>query len=215
MKDAFGVERDVVSKIAMRPVYHGTTPAGAAKLKRLISAKDTTNSAFKFSVGKPRADGTRPVQSDTRPEGLYTTTSRESAEHYATTGRSPDRGGLGLHSKKGKVMVFNSVGVKPKYRGPGEEIYDPKELGMPVNIHSTKRSAVGRAKQKAVEENDKNVDASILQARANGSTAPYKTSKETFAANRKKVLGYKPPKPMQGITPPQRTYQSETLPGSL
>lgn len=128
MRDAFGVERDTVSKIAMRPVYHGTSPAGATKLKRLISSHTPGTASFK----------TYDIPGDHRPAGLYTSTKRSIAENYSAAGKD---GGL---RGKGKVLVFNSVGVKPKYRSPMEEIYDPKDLGMPVATRSINRRTAGK-----------------------------------------------------------------------
>lgn len=130
MKDAFGV----VSKIAMRPVYHGTTPSGAAKLKRYIRAKDPSKSSFQFYD----------VPGDTRARGLYTTTERSVAENFSPAGRDG-----GLKSSKGKVLMFNSVGVKPKYKGGWEETYDPKELGPPLSTTNINRRAYGRRFTKA------------------------------------------------------------------
>lgn len=193
MRDAFGVER--VSKIAMRPVYHGTSTAGATKLRRYIKAKDTTKSSFKFVTGKPRADGTRGNAADDRPQGLYTTTDRHYASTYAVTGRSPDRGGLLMNGKKGKVLTFNSVGAKAKYRTSNEEIYDPKDLGAPLAAASVKRSSQGKDTMRRIQESDKKLDADIVRDRARGIDVPYlKTSKEIQALNRKRVLGYKPKK---------------------
>lgn len=203
-----------VSKIAMRPVYHGTTKAGATKLKRLISSKTPDTASFKYVVGKPRTDGTKPKAGDTRPEGLYTTTSRESAEHYSITGRSPDSGGLSPRNNRGRVMVFNSVGVKPKYAGMGEEIYDPKKLGHPLAVRSFKRAKEGKAELKRKETMDRVHDEGVADFRGRahpaenyfasiryGESNGWKSTAEIRAAGRKKIFGDQP-KPRKRAQPP-------------
>jgi hypothetical protein len=160
--------RSRVSKIAMRPVFHGTTIRGATKLKRFIKAKDTSKSAFKYVVGKPRTDGTPGNAYDSRPEGLYTTRHRTMAEGYSLSGRSPDVGGVeSFREKKGKVLVFNSVGVKPKFKTEGEEIYDPKELGAPLKTFNVNRrnSEAFKTWRKQRADDDHTYDKQIIAAR--------------------------------------------------
>ena len=127
-------KRQKVSKIAMRPMYHGTTVKGARAIMR-----------GKY-VSHMASDRGGLVD---RPAGLFVTPSRDLAERYALSGRSgTNRGELStLHQKKGKVLVYNAVGVKPKYsdlkgerfRGIREEIYDPKSLGPPTRIDGVNR----------------------------------------------------------------------------
>lgn len=120
MRDAFGV----VSKIALRPVYHGTSPAGATKLKRLLSSKTPATAGFK----------TYDVPGDPRPRGLYTSPKKYVAEDYSSAGKAGGR-----TQKRGKVLMFNSVGVKPKYKDNWQEIYDPKDLGAPLSTSNVRR----------------------------------------------------------------------------
>lgn len=124
-----------VSKIAMQPVFHGTSAAGATKLVRHIKSKTPDTSSFKFVTGTRAGK----MGGDSRPSGLYTTTRRGDAEEYAVMGRSPQHSGLGFNRKNGKVLMFNAVGVKPKHRNPYESVYDPRDLGLPLATSSVKR----------------------------------------------------------------------------
>lgn len=124
---AFGVEH--VSKIAAMPVYHGTTKAGAKAIRR---------GKFVSMTGKERDGGMRnPL--DLRPEGIYTTNDKRLATDFALSGRTPKRGsGAARQPLRGKVVAWNAVGVKPKYRHRyGDEsdeiIYDLKSLGPPMS----------------------------------------------------------------------------------
>ena len=136
MRDAFGVER--VSKIAMQPVYHGTSPKG---LKAIYRGK------FKTMF-----DGER--------EGIHTTPNRRMAEFYSLKGNSHDN----IYRRaphKGRVAVWNAAGVKPKYKGTmvrdfqtTEAVYDPKELGKPLRtwVTSRKEDRAEIAARKAAKE---------------------------------------------------------------
>jgi hypothetical protein len=189
MKDAFGVER--ISKIAMMPVYHGTTAAGAAKLGRYVRAKDPSKSAWRSLTGKPRTDGTPGNPGESRPDGLYVTPYRSKAEGYSLTGRSPNKGGIEQGSSKGKLLTFNAVGVKPKYRDPvqGESIYDPRELGAPLKTETVKRSKVRRTDAQRIEAYQVERDAAILRDRKAGRSSPGEsTTAEYQARGRKRVL---------------------------
>lgn len=46
--------------------------------------------------------------------------------------------------KRGKVLMFNAVGVKPKFVGDNEKVYDPRELGRPLSVRNVKQSKKGK-----------------------------------------------------------------------
>ena len=183
-----------VSKIALQPVYHGTSATGATKLLRYIKSHEPSKSSFKFVTGKPRADGSPGNPSDPRPEGLYTTQYKYKADDYALTGRSPSHGGIEQRTKRGKTLMFNAVGAKPKYRGDGEAIYDPKDLGAPLATHDIKRTRMMRPRFNETVANIEQHDKAMVAARAKGEHlgdpwSPQKTSAETRADRRKAIFG--------------------------
>ena len=140
MLNAFGV--DEVSK-ANIPVFHGTTKAGAKAIKR---------GKFISAVGRKRTGSIKSVASqphkDFRPEGIYTTASRSTADHYSSAGRSPVTRNMSARTildeighpyrNKGRVLRFEAEGKKPLYTDESHEIvFDPKELGKPEKTYKT------------------------------------------------------------------------------
>jgi hypothetical protein len=116
-----------ISKIAMQPVYHGTSAKNAA---RLMAGK-------KWNVsGKKYAD---------EPKRLIFTASQEKKEvanlfGVMRTARSKHAKVGTIHDrdpkpKKARVLTYNAVGVKPVHTNMMERVYDAESLGRPLASH--------------------------------------------------------------------------------
>ena len=115
-----------VSKIAMQPIYHGTTSSAA---KAIMGGK--WNPKNKYVPGEPRK--------------LIFTASQENkpvahAFGVMRTGRSKKAGAGVIRDRdprpeKARVLTYNAVGVKPVSVNHMERVYHADEPGPPVASH--------------------------------------------------------------------------------